>query len=80
MHDFEDVAGIEESVHVFGSSVDEMQREQNKYELEYECGTVTSSTQDVIHFICVKDVKQVVQQMVNELRNSNQLILSGQSA
>ena len=58
---------------VFGS-VDEVKREQNKYELEYECGTVTSSTQEVIRFIRVKDVKEVMIQMVNELRESNQLI------
>ncbi len=58
---------------VFGS-VGSLQNELKDIELEYECGTVTSSTGDLVHFVRVKDIQQVVCQLVNDLRTANQLV------
>ena len=58
---------------VFGS-VDNLQKETKKIELQYECGTVTASTGEIVHFVRVANVKEVVFQLVNELRKAQQLI------
>ncbi len=57
---------------VFGS-VENKQKELRKMEFEYECGTVTSSTGEVVHFVRVKDVREVVKQLVGELYKADQL-------
>ena len=58
---------------VFGS-VEKLTKELKQIEFQYDCGTVTSSTGNVVHFVRVLDVKEVVSSMVNELRKANELI------
>ena len=58
---------------VFGS-VGALQDELRQVELDYECGTVTSSDGERENFVRVSDIKQVVCQLVNDLRNAGQLV------
>ncbi|XP_072044374.1 uncharacterized protein [Amphiura filiformis] len=58
---------------VFGS-LDKMQKEQRRMEFQYECGTVTATTGEKVHFVRVKDVKEVVTQLVTELLKAGELL------
>ena len=51
-----------------------MIKEQRKMEFEYECGTVTTPTGVVTHFVRVKDITQVIKQLVTELNKAGQLV------
>ena len=58
---------------VFGS-VGELEKDLKKMEFAYDCGTVTSSTGEVLHFVRVDSIKEVVTQLVNELRKAGEIV------
>ena len=58
---------------LFGSET-RLRDELQTMEYTYECGTVTSLTGDIIEFVRVKDVKEVVQHTVSELYKCKQLM------
>ncbi len=58
---------------VFGS-VEELQSELKEIEFKYECGTVKSSTGELVHFVRVSDIKEVVTQIVSDLYKSDELV------
>ena len=58
---------------VFGSE-DTLRKELHEMEYTYECGNVTTPAGNIIDFVRVSDVREVIKGMVNDLQAAEKLI------